>query len=716
MMGSEGEKARDSDLEAAIGRAMLAQSQDCVKLLNIDGSLRFMNEAGRCLLEIEPGAVPIGQHWSSLWPEESRTLIDRAISVAANGGMDRFAALAPTARGKLKWWDVVITPIQGADGSIDGLLSVSRDITQEKMSDAALRTSEQRFRGLADNMAQLAWMADAEGRVFWYNKRWLDYAGVTTGDMSAFGWHRVHHPDYADRIRERMAAAFERREMWEDQIPLRAADGTYRWFLSRAVPVTDDSGRLALWCATHTDITEQRNLSHRLRQLARVVELSHEAILVWDLEGGIALWNNGCEELYGFSRTEAIGKRSHDLLSTDHTMGVEAFESLLRKNGEWSGEIRHRAKDGSEIWVDSRQELIRAGGRNLVIETNRDITERRKADELRELLVAELNHRVKNTLAIVQSIAAQMARSQPSLPDFMARFSGRIQSLAISQSILSDAHWSGAELADLIRSQISLISPGSEQLQLEGPPVMVPPELALQLTLIIHELATNASRHGAFARPEGVVHVTWSEEPAPQSRIVIDWRETGGPPVTASSGYGFGRHLIERTGRLPHLRTELQLRPEGARCRIVLDYSKLNAPARGYFKPVRHIANNRKSPPSTRPARMAGRRILLIEEDPLESSWIEEALADAGFLIVGLARTTEAALSMIETAIYDTAIVDRTGRALDAALLLERLDKLGKPSIALASTEDQSSTGQVLTKPLDARSLIRALHAQRRES
>src|SRR5262249_7706787 len=148
-------------------------------------------------------------------------------------------------------------------------------------------------------------------------------------------------------------------------------------------------------------------------------------------------------------------------------------------------------------------------------------------DDLRERLVAELDHRVKNNLAIVQAIAAQMANSQPSLPEFMERFSGRIQSLAISQSVLSDAHWSGAELSDLIRSQISLIAPNNERLKVEGPPVMVPPELALQLTLILHELAANASLHGALAQPGGVVQVTWREGPAPRSLVTIDWKETG---------------------------------------------------------------------------------------------------------------------------------------------------------------------------------------------
>ena len=703
----------DGNLEVTIGRALLAQSRDCVMLLHVDGSLRFLNEAGRCLLEIEPSNVPLNQPWAGFWPEEVKPLANAAISKAARGEVDRFSAYAPTVLGTPKWWDVVVAPFGGADGAIDGVLCVSRDITQEKLSESALRAGEQRFRGLADNMAQLAWMADREGQVFWYNKRWLDYAGVNEVDAIKGGWHALHHPDFADRLKERMTGAFERLEMWEEQIPLRSADGSYRWFLSRAVPVVDDSGRVALWCATLTDISEQRNLSHRLRQLARVVELSHEAILVWDLEDGIALWNNGCEELYGFTRAEALGQRSHELLSTDHDVGVEVFEANLRRTGEWSGEIRHRAKDGSEIWVDSRQELIRAGGRDLVIETNRDITERRKSDELRDMLLAELNHRVKNTLAVVQSIAAQMARSETSLPEFMTRFSSRIQSLAISQSILSDAQWSGAELSDLIRSQVSLISPGSEHVRLDGVPVMVPPELALQLTLVIHELASNASRHGALARPGGMVRVKWEEAPDLQSGLVIDWRESGGPPVTASSGYGFGRRLIERTGRLPHLKTELQLLPEGARCRIVLDFAKLNAPARGYFKPGRLVAAASATPASMRPARMAGRRILLIEEDPLETMWLEDVLSDAGFLIVGVARTMEVALRQIEARNFDLAIVDRTGQALDADPLLKRLADLDKRSLSLVASIDASPTEPALAKPLEARSLIAALQSGR---
>lgn len=697
--------------EVAIGRAMLVQSHDCVKVLNPDGSIRFINEAGRRLLEIESDAVPTGKLWSSMWPEDTRPLIDHAVSVAANGGIDRFTAFGPTERGTLMWWDVIVSPIVQPDGSIDGLLSVARDITREKMAEEALLASEQRFRGLADNMAQLAWMADEDGRVFWYNKRWNEYAGT---EAMGGAWQTAHHPDFGDRTKKRMADSIARCETWEDQSPLRAADGSYRWFQWRAAPVTDDTGNAVLWCATFTDITEQRSLNHRLRQLARVIELSHEAILIWDLEDGIALWNNGCEELYGYSRSEALGKRSHELLSTRHVGGAEAFETLLRNYGEWSGEIRHRAKDGSEIWVDSRQELIRAGGRNLIIETNRDITERRKSDELREMLVAELNHRVKNTLAIVQSIAGQMARSQSSFAEFMASFTGRIQSLALSQSILADAHWSGAELGDLIRSQVALISPRSDALRLAGVPVMVPSELALQLTLILHELATNASRHGALALPAGEVHISWAEEPAPLPRLVIDWRETGGPPVMASSGYGFGRQLIERTGRLPHLKTELQLRPDGARCRIVLDTLGLSAPARRYFKPDRFIDERRGSPSPPRPVGVTGHRILLIGEDPPESTWIEEVLTGFGFLIVGTARSTASAVSLIETASFDVAITDSSGSTLDTNLILERLDRMNKRVIRLASAREVPVKGEVLVKPLEPRALLAALRGPQR--
>ncbi|MEG4583245.1 PAS domain S-box protein [Microcoleus sp. MON1_C5] len=141
-----------------------------------------------------------------------------------------------------------------------------------------LHESEARFRALADNIAQLAWMTDETGWIFWYNQRWFDYTGTTLEEMQGWGWQQVHHPEHVDRVVEKFRRCIERGELWEDTFPLRGTDGSYRWFLSRAVPIRDEQGKLLRWCGTNTDITDRKVAeAERERLLAREKEAREEA-------------------------------------------------------------------------------------------------------------------------------------------------------------------------------------------------------------------------------------------------------------------------------------------------------------------------------------------------------------------------------------------------------------------------------------------------------
>jgi len=133
-------------------------------------------------------------------------------------------------------------------------------------NDNALRESETRFRELADNISQFAWTADAKGWIYWYNKRWHDYTGTTLEDMQGWGWQKVHHPEHVDRVVQRIRQSFENGAPWEDTFPLRSKDGTYRWFLSRALPIRNEAGEVVRWFGTNTDVTEQIEAENALRE------------------------------------------------------------------------------------------------------------------------------------------------------------------------------------------------------------------------------------------------------------------------------------------------------------------------------------------------------------------------------------------------------------------------------------------------------------------
>ena len=171
-----------------------------------------------------------------------------------------------------RWWVTYWHPLRDRKGEIVGVNVAAEEVTERKRAEAvlaahdkALRESESRFRELADNISQFAWTADASGWIYWYNKRWHDYTGTTLEDMQGWDWQKVHHPEHVDRVVERMRRCFEAGTPWEDTFPLRGKDGTYRWFLSRALPIRNEAGDVVRWFGTNTDVTEQIEAENALR-------------------------------------------------------------------------------------------------------------------------------------------------------------------------------------------------------------------------------------------------------------------------------------------------------------------------------------------------------------------------------------------------------------------------------------------------------------------
>jgi PAS domain S-box-containing protein len=171
-----------------------------------------------------------------------------------------------------RWWVTYWHPLRDRKGEIVGVNVAAEEVTERKRAEAvlaandqALRESELRFRELADNISQFAWTADASGWIYWYNKRWHDYTGTTLEDMQGWDWQKVHHPEHVDRVVERIRRCFEAGTPWEDTFPLRGKDGTYRWFLSRALPIRNEAGDVVRWFGTNTDVTEQIEAENALR-------------------------------------------------------------------------------------------------------------------------------------------------------------------------------------------------------------------------------------------------------------------------------------------------------------------------------------------------------------------------------------------------------------------------------------------------------------------
>ncbi|GGG37095.1 PAS domain-containing protein [Hymenobacter glacieicola] len=166
-----------------------------------------------------------------------------------------------------RWFLGQAVPVRNEAGEIIKWFGTCTDIHDQKMQEIALRKREQDFMTLANAIPQLAWMADETGSIFWYNDRWFRFTGTTLPEMQGWGWQKVHHPDYVEGVKERFQQAVAAGdERWQDTFPLRRHDGEYRWFLTRALPVRDEEGRIVRWCGTNTDVTEQKQLQEQLER------------------------------------------------------------------------------------------------------------------------------------------------------------------------------------------------------------------------------------------------------------------------------------------------------------------------------------------------------------------------------------------------------------------------------------------------------------------
>ncbi len=212
-----------------------------------------------------------------------------------------------------------------------------------------------------------------------------------------------------------------------------------------------------------------------------------------------------------------------------------------------------------EVYLNFIYQPIRDPGGKVIgiFVQGHDVTENVQAAQRQKLMIDELNHRVKNTLATVQSIAMQTARSNTDPKAFAESFQARLMSLSHTHDLLTRSHWEGADLADILRHETEAHE--AHRISANGPPVPLGPAFALSLGMIFHELATNAAKYGALSAPGGRVLVDWSIANQADPRLTIDWTETGGPEVMAPARRGFGTRMVERNVR-HDLAGEVELR------------------------------------------------------------------------------------------------------------------------------------------------------------
>ena len=270
----------------------------------------------------------------------------------------------------------------------------------------------------------------------------------------------------------------------------------------------------------------------------------------YTLADNICVYDENAQRLYGLTEARFL----HDeqgVKSKFHPDDMDLMWARVAKaldpmgDGRYDVEYRVKQIDGSWRWL-SAWGLVDFEGegpdRNpvAVVGASRDLTELKQAEELQRLLLNELNHRVKNTLATIQALTAQTLRDAPDLPSAREALNRRIRSMAQAHDLLTLRAWTGANLTDVVMRALDAFTPA--QVQISGTPIDVSPKHALALSLALHELATNATKYGALSRPEGRVNVQWRVQ---EGMLHLGWEESGGPPVGRPTQKGFGTRLLE---------------------------------------------------------------------------------------------------------------------------------------------------------------------------
>ena len=406
-------------------------------------------------------------------------------------------------------------------------------------------------------------------------ERVSDIFSITTADEGRPITDFAHRLEYDGLIKDM-------RSVLADLAPIRREvrhqDG--RLFDMQVRPYRTVENKIDGVVVTFVDVSDLLQAQAALRkneiqtiQQKRLIDLSHDPIFVWDFDGGIEEWNRGSEELYGYSAAEAVGKVKNELLGT--AVPGSSFDELkaaLLRDGHWSGELEQRAKDGRALLVESRIHLEPVDGKRLVLESTRDISERKLFEQRQQLLLRELTHRVKNTLAIVQSIAYQTLRHTHAREDFVEGFSGRLAALSAAHGLLVESDWHGADLAALARAQLEPHVPaGSGRLAIEGEPVTLPADVATPFGLVFHELATNAAKYGALSVAEGSVNLRWELQHRNNERVLrVVWEERNGPRPESPNKTGLGSVLIEKG--IPNAIVHREFAAEGLRCTVTLPF------------------------------------------------------------------------------------------------------------------------------------------------
>jgi PAS domain S-box-containing protein len=524
--------------------------------------------------------------------------------------------IAATAYGIGHFGDVSVSAVERVRGAqlvaamvTAFTLVVTALFSERKESEEGLRESEERLR-----LAQLKtgvgiWDWDVRtAKVTWTSQLEAIF-GLPQGTVKNYSDFRDRvHPDDLETIEARRDAAVRRRETFNLEFRVIRPDGQIRWISCSGGAFYDKAtGEPTRLLGNNIDITERKLAELSLADRNKQLELAAKAALVGrfaieidpereDFASNRMQVSPGLCAIYGLSE-ETVVMSVGDWRSLVHPDDLPLFlegrqQVFAERRAEHRAECRIVQACGAVRWIETRSliEYDQAGQATRMVGVNIDVTERKRAEEARTILNAELDHRVKNALATVSAVVSQTREGTRSVDDFLAAIEGRLRSMASAHELLSARRWQGVLLADLIQRELAPYSTRNNT-QIDGPGILLKPEVGQALAMVLHELATNAAKYGALSTKEGRVSIRWERHlnGNPDSHLVINWHEIGGPPVVAPGASSYGTSTIRDL--IPYEfggTVDLVLAPEGARCRLELPATCLSIDREPVPDPTAH--------------------------------------------------------------------------------------------------------------------------------
>jgi two-component sensor histidine kinase len=472
------------------------------------------------------------------------------------------------------------------------------------------------------------------------------------------------------------------------------------------------------------DAETARNVAERTLDSERIALALHAANLgefVWDIVADTVRISARMARITELPEGVAPAERGESLYAFVHPDEREAIraqiDAQLKEQGRYEVEFRRVSSDPDRvIWnrvagvlvLDAERKPLR------LIGVVQDVTARKDADDQRENLLTELDHRIKNILAAVQSVAGQSARKASSLDGFLKAFNGRLKAMSSAHDLLSAARWRGATLARIAAAELGGLAPN--QTRWDGPELFLTPRAAAALSLTLHELAVNAVKYGSLSVESGRVEVVWRV--APGGGFNLEWLETGGPMTSPPEVRGFGMTLIEDVvGRELNGQATVEYKRSGVTARIhaaadaLVDEPEPDAPE-ATPDDERIVETVGGGDDSFKSGDIAGLKVLIVEDSLLLAMELEAGLEDSGVEVVGCAAELGEALAMLELS-FDAAVLDADLNGQSVAPVAEVLRREGRPFVFATGYADKAAPmgfdAPIVRKPYNVHQIARAL-------